>query len=103
MDALNKIMGDVMSDLKKISIKAPDGYCTMIEINGYEFEAIVSYTLIKAERGEYEGSLQLSPNTPAYVELDGVYIKEDGKYNLVDIPEQAMKDTLEEILVEYTG
>lgn len=102
MRQIDKFMGDVMGDLSKLSIKAkPHGYETVIEINGYEFDCIVDYEIekgCKGSRNEY--GVPMEPDTQTVVNMGEVWIF-DGSWQIVDIPEQAMTDTLAEILEEH--
>jgi len=98
MYCLSNLMGNAIADLDKLTIKAPNGYKTTIEINGYELDCIVDYTFIplcRGGRGDY--GQKTEPDEPAHIEMDAVYIK-DGAWNLVDIPESAMTNILDEIL-----
>ena len=78
----------------------PAGYATTIEINGWEFDCIVDYKYIRGSRGSRnEYGVPMEPDEQPYIEMNEVWIF-DGQWNIVDIPEKAMKDTLDEIL-EY--
>lgn len=96
------MMDKTMEDLNKLSIRSrPEGYETTIEINGYEFEAVIQYKFIPFEAGEKGDFGQLaSPNVPAHIELEGIKIKEGQFWGEYDIPEEAMTDILNEILEE---
>jgi len=97
------LMDESIEMLKAITIRAPNGYKTTIEITGYEFDCIVDYTftpLCRGGKGDF--GQQTEPDEPAHIEMDAVYIK-DGTWNLVDIPESAMKDVLDEILEHELG
>ena len=103
LQGLSNLMGDAIKDLEKITIKAPDGYATSIEINGYEFDCIIDYTFVplcRGGRGDF--GVQTEPDDPAHIEMDAVYIK-DGTWQLIDIPEIAFTEILEEILEHHTG
>ncbi len=116
MDGLNKIMGfDVMAELtevldvslekaekRKARRATPTGYSTNININGYEFDCIVDYEYIKGCKGSTENGVPMEPDEQPYIEMGQVYIFEE-RWELVDIPESAMKDTLDEILEHYKG
>ncbi len=102
LKAIDKMMGDVIGDLNKVINRKPGGFETTIDINGYEFDCIVDYEITPAcagGRGDF--GMKTEPDEPASISLSNVWIL-DGKWNLVDIPELAMTDILEEIMEHET-
>lgn len=98
MKAIDKLYDDVMGSLNNIFRQKPAGYETTIEINGYEFPCIVDFEFIPACRGSRDDyGMQVEPDEPASVEMGEVWIF-DEIWQIVDIPEKAMKDVLDEIL-----
>ena len=94
------VITNIVEGAKRKAAK-PSGYETTIEINGYEFDCIVDYEYIKGCRGSRnEYGVPVEPDEQPYIEMGQVWIF-DGQWNIVDIPEQAMTDTLNEILEEY--
>ena len=109
MNKLDKIIGgvdviDVITNIVegvKRKAATPAGYATTIEINGYEFDCIVDYEYIRGSKGSRnEYGVPMEPDEQPYIEMGEVWIF-DGQWNIVDIPEKAMKDTLDEILEEH--
>ena len=109
MNRLDKAIGgidviDVITNIvegAKRKAAKPSGYETTIDINNYEFDCIVDYTFIPACRGSRnEYGVPVEPDEPAGIEMGQVWIF-DGQWNIVDIPEEAMTDTLNEILEEH--
>jgi hypothetical protein len=96
-------MADDMFNILTVGTKKqqkPHGYETVITINGYEFECIVDCEFSPKEYGIRENGVPMEPDQPAYIEMGEVWIF-DGSWQIVDIPEQAMTDTLDEILAVY--
>lgn len=83
--------------------KKPSGYETTIDINGYEFDCIVDYEIepaCKGGRGDF--GMQTEPDEPASINMGEVYIF-DSKWTMIEMPELAMKDILNEILDHELG
>lgn len=110
MNELDKVMGgvdviDVITNIvegAKRKAAKPSGYETTIDINGYEFDCIVDYEIepaCKGGRGDF--GMKTEPDEPASITMGQVWIF-DGNWNILDVPEQAMKDVLDEIL-EHEG
>ena len=109
MNRLDKAIGgvdviDVITNIvegAKRKAAKPSGYETTIKINGYEYDCIVDYEYIKGCRGSRnEYGVPMEPDEQPHIEMGEVWLF-DGQWNIVDIPEQAMTDTLNEILAEY--
>ncbi|MGR3218937.1 MAG: hypothetical protein ACUZ8H_03845 [Candidatus Anammoxibacter sp.] len=98
MNLNTEAMDHFMSFLKP---KTPNGHACTMNINGYEFDAIIDYTFINKEIGAREGGLQLEPDHPAHIEIDCVYILDGKNWQIVEIPEQALEDDIEEILATH--
>ena len=86
--------------LNKLTTKQekPSGYETTIDINGYEFDCIVDYEIepaCKGGRGDF--GMQTESDSPATINMGQIWIF-DNKWQISEIPEQAMKDVLDEIL-----
>lgn len=101
---INKIVKTFDLAIEKLTAKraTPTGYSTTININGYEFDCIVDYEYIRGCKGSTENGVPIEPDEQYCIEMGQVYIF-DGRWELVDIPEKAMKDTLDEILEHYKG
>jgi len=99
------LMDSTIKDLEKLSIRStPEGYETTIEINGYEFDAVIQYLLIPFEAGEKgDFGMLASPNIPAHIEVQGVKLKEGQFWSEYDLPEECLTDILEEILEAHIG
>lgn len=99
MDIID-VITNVVDNAKK-KAQTPNGYTTTIEINGYEFDAIVGYEIepaCKGGTGDY--GMKTEPDSPAVINMGEVYIF-DGKWMMIDVPEKAMTNILDEILEEY--
>lgn len=102
MKAIIKTMDSAIESLENAKKAKPSGYETTIEINGYEFDCIVDYEIepeCKGGRGDF--GMKVEPDEPASITMGQVWIF-DGNWNILDVPEQAMKDVLDEIL-EHEG
>jgi len=98
MKAVIDVMDSAIESLNLVKTAKPSGYETEIEINGYPFEAIVDYEITPAcKGGTGDFGMKTEPDESASISMGAVYIK-DGTWNLVDIPESAMKGVLDEIL-----
>jgi len=83
--------------------KKPSGYETTIDINGYDFDCIVDYEIEPACRGARgDFGMQMEPDTTAQINMGEVYIF-DSKWTMIEMPELAMKDILNEILDHELG
>ena len=94
------VITSIVEGVKRKAAK-PSGYETTIEINGYEYDCIVDYEIekgCKGSRNEYGAPVE--PDTHTVVNMGEVWLF-DGQWNIVDIPEQCMTDTLNEILEEH--
>lgn len=101
LEGLANLMGDTIKNLEAITIKAPNGYRTKIDINGYEFDCIVDYEIEPACKGGIVDGMQTEPDTEASISMGDVFIL-DGIWAIIDIPKSAMKDVLDEIMAEMT-
>lgn len=102
MDQLSQSMNTIDA-IAKLKAQTPSGYRATININGYEFDAIVDYEIDPAcKGGTGDFGMKTEPDSPATISIGEVYIF-DGKWVMIEVPESSMADILAEILEEEVG
>lgn len=99
MDNITQAM-DIIDKAAKAT-RTPNGYDSIIEINGYEYDAIYQYEYIRGCKGaKGDFGQPVEPDTESEVNIYKVLIK-DGTWHEVYIPDEALTDIKAEILARH--
>jgi len=78
-------------------------YETTVVINGYEYEFKFSYDFISEEKGAWCDGVQVDPDIPAYIQVGRQEILIDNDWQDVDLPDESLTDSVNEIMEEMRG